>query len=202
LLPFQYLFSPAQRERFYALAEKSPATSPRTCIQLAGIHLNRGHTNDAGNLLLRAKALAGTVKDASSLESDIQAMAKKISPRKELKLEVTREICRELGFLELTNATQTFEQTRDLGRPLVFFGPGGRGVKVYSLTVSPPQKGSYPWMLVKAEDGGRSCSWGGFNLSSRGEWQNSFTFDKQTLKVTAVPLTATNRVKFTIRVEG
>ena len=113
------------------------------------------------------------IKDASALNSSIEDLAKKISPKKELKLEITPEICRELGFLELTNLTQTIEQSRDFGQPLVFFGPGNRGVKIYALTISAPQKGAYPWMFVQAEEGMRSASSSSFTPNNKGEWRHS-----------------------------
>lgn len=200
LLPFQHSFSPTQREKFYALVEKSPAASPQGCVQLADVYLSRKQTNAAMTMLLRAKALAATVEDASALESSIEAVAKRISPKKPLKLEVTPETCRDLGFLEITTGSQTIEQERAPGQPLVFFGSGARGVKVYSLTVAPPQKGAYPWTLVQAEAGSRSSSWSSFDLTSGRDWRHSFTFDKQTLNVIAVPAPGKKQVKFTIRV--
>jgi hypothetical protein len=154
LLPFVNAFTKEQRGRFYELAEKSPTTSPQACLQLAQHYLNQKRTNDAAHLLLRTQALAATLKDATSLDSSIGDMAKKISPKKELKLEVTPDLCRELGFLELTNLAQPIEQSRDFGQPLIFFGPGQRGVKIFTLTVSAPQKGAYPWLFVQAKRGG------------------------------------------------
>ena len=199
LLPFQPSFSSSQRKRFYELVENSPVTSPRACIQLAQIYLDRKRTNNAINLLTSAKALAATVKDASSLESSIDSVAKKISPKKTLKLEVTPEICRKLGFLELTNLTQTVEQTRDLGQPLIFFGPGKRGIQITAFTIGARQKDAYPWLRVQAEEGMRSTSSSSFSANSKGELQHPFTFDEQPIKISAVPLPDLKQVKFTLQ---
>ena len=182
--------------------EKSPITSPQACLQLAQHYLNQKRTNDSVHLLLRAKALAATLKDATSLDSSIKAMVKKISPRKELKLEITPDLCRELGFLELTNLTQTIGQTRDFGQPLVFFGPGNRGVKIYALTISAPQKGTYPWMFLQAEEGMRSTSSSSFTPNNKGEWQHAISIGSQTLKITAIPAPEKQQVKFTVQVDG
>ena len=201
LLPFQNSFSRAQRDKFFALVEKSPAASPQACVQLADIYLDRKQTNAAVNMLLRAKALTATVKDAASLQSSIEAAANKISLGKTLPLEVTPEICRELGFLEITNLTQTIEQERTLGQALVFFGPGNRGVKIFALTVSPPQKKTYPWCMTQVEDGSRSSSWSSFIPTARGDWQHAFTYDRQTVNIVAVPLPDQKRVRFTIQVK-
>jgi AraC-like DNA-binding protein len=200
LLPFLNSFSSEQRRIFYELVEKSPVTSPQACVRLAEQYLDRKRTNDAVHLLLRATALVATLKDPSAIQSAIETTTKKISPKKDLKLEVTPDLCRELGFLELTNLTQTIEQCRDMGQPLIFFGPGKRGVKIFSLTISQPQKNSYPWLLVQAEDGSRSSSWSSFTLSNQGDWQNAFTFDEQTLKCTAVPLPDKKQVHFSIQI--
>src|SRR5208283_2424915 len=105
----------------------------------------------------------------------------------------------DLGFLEITNMSQTIEQERDLGQPLVFFGSSTNGVKVYSLTVGPPQKGAYPWTFVQTEAGSRSSSWSSFDLTNRGDWQHSFTFGKETLNIIAVPAPGRKQVKFTIQ---
>ena len=200
LLPFRNSLSRAQRDAFYALIEKSPATSPQACVQLADIYLNRKQTNDALNMLLRAKALTATLKDATTLQSSIEGVAKKISPKKTLKLEVTPEICRELGFLEITNLTQTVEQERAFGQALVFFGPGERGIRIFALTISPPQKKAYPWFMVQAEDGMRSSSWSSFTPTTRGDWRQSFNYDQQTVNIVAIPLPDQKRVKLTIQV--
>jgi len=201
LLPFRNSFSKSQRDKFYALMEKSPAASPAACVQLAEAYLYRKQTNAAVNLLLRAKALEVTVRDATSLNSSIEAAAKQISPKKTFKLDVTPEICRDLGFLEITNLPPTIEQTRVLGQALVFFGPSKRGVEIIALTVQPPQQGAYPWFRVRIEDSGRSSSWSTFTPTANGDWQYSFTYDQQTIKIVAVPLPDQNEVKYSIRVE-
>jgi hypothetical protein len=200
LLPFVNAFTREQRGKFYELAEKSPGTSPQACLQLAQYYLTQKRTNDAVHLLLRTKALAATLQDSTSLNSSIEALVKKISPKKDLKLKITPDLCRELGFLELTNLTQTIEQSRGFGQPLVFFGPGNHGVKISALTVSAPQKTAYPWLFVEAEDGMRSTSYSSFTLDNKGEWQHGISFDKQTLRIIAVPMPDKKQVKFTIRV--
>jgi hypothetical protein len=200
LLPFVNDFTREQRGKFYELAERSPGTSPQACLQLAQHYLNQKRTNDAVHLLLRAKALAATLKDAAPLNSSIEALAKKISPKQEFKLEITPDLCRELGFLELTNLAQTIEQSRDFGQPLIFFGPGQRGVKIYALTVSAPQKGAYPWLFVQAEDGMRSTFSSSFTPDNKGEWRHAIIFDKQMLNILGVPASDKKQVKFTVRV--
>jgi hypothetical protein len=200
LLPFVNALTKEQRGKFYDLAEKSPGTSPQACLQLAQYYLNQKRTNDAVHLLLRTKALAATLKDATSLNSSIETMVKKISPKKELKLEITPDLCRELGFLELTNLAQPIEQNRGFGQPLIFFGPGNRGVKISALMVSALQKGAYPWLFVEAEEGMRSTSSSSFTPDNQGEWQHGISFDKQNLRIIVVPAPDKKQVKFTIRV--
>ena len=107
LLPFQNSFSPSQRDRFYALLEKTPSVSPRAAIQLAKNYLHRKDTNAAVNMLIRARAMTAALDDYSALESDIESVARDISPKKNLKLEATPQIYRDLGFLEISNAPQT-----------------------------------------------------------------------------------------------
>ena len=200
LLPFVNTLTKEQRGKFYDLAEKSPGTSPQACLQLAQHYLTQKRTNDAVHLLLRTKALAATLKDATSLNSSIEAMVKKISPKKEVKLEITPDLCRELGFLELTNLAQAIEQRRGFGQPLIFFAPGNRGVKIFALTVSAPEKGAYPCLCVEAEEGMRSTSSSSFTPDNQGEWQHAISFDKQTLSLIVVPAPDKKQVKFTIRV--
>lgn len=200
LLPFSHAFTGEQRRRFYELVEKSPATSPNVSVQLAEYYLNQRRTNDAIHLLLRTKALVGTVKDAASVESRITDLAKKISPKKDLKLVVTPEICRELGFIETTNLTQTIEQTRNLGQPLIFFGAGNRGMRITSFIVGAPQKDNYPWLRLQAEDGMRSSSSSSFPANSKGGWQQTFVEDGQQVNISVVPLPDQSKVKFTVRI--
>ena len=199
LLPFVNSFSREQRSKFYELAEKSTNTSPQASIQLAQYYLNQKRTNDAVHQLLRTKALAAVVKDATSLNSSIEAMVKKISPKKELKLELTPDLCRELGFLELTNLPQMTEQSRSWGQPLIFFEAGKRGIKISALLISAPQKGAYPWVFTQAEEGSQSASWSSFTPNSKGEWEHSISDESRAYKIVVVPLPAEHQVKFTVR---
>ena len=201
LLPFVHSFSNDKRRKFYELVESSPDTSPNACIQLAEYYQDQKRTNDAVRLLLRTRALAATLKDVASLESRISALARKISPKKDLKLTVTPEICRELGFVELTNLTQNIEQNCNFGQPLVFFGQGKREIRINSLTIDAPQKGSYPWAWVESEDGMRSSSWSSFTPNSKGEWEHSVTLDGRRFKITAVLMPEKSQVKFSVRAE-
>lgn len=199
MLPFSHSFTGDQRKRFFELVEKSPVTSPQACLQLADQYVSQKRTNDAIHLLLRAKALAATVKDTAALESRISDLAKKISPKKDLKLTVTSEICRELGFIEATNLTQTIEQTRSYGQPLVFFGEGKRGVRITAFVVGVPQKDNYPWLRLEAEEGMKSSSSSSFPANSKGGWQQTFIDDGLQVNVSAVPLPDQKKVKFTVR---
>jgi hypothetical protein len=201
LLPFQNTFTSGQRKRFFELVEKSPATSPRACIQLAQVYLNRKQTNDAIHLLARAKALTAAVKNASTLESSIEDIVKKISPKKPLKLMVTPEICHELGFLEITNLTQAVEQERHLGEPLILFGTNERGVRICSFIVSPPQKDYYPWLRLQAEEGMRSTSSSLHATNHANKWLESFSFNNKAVKITVVPLPDQKKVNFTIEAD-
>jgi hypothetical protein len=135
------------------------------------------------------------------VESGIESAVKKISPRGTLKLELTPDICRQLGFVEITGAQRTVEQERDLGQPFMMFGVGQRGVKIFSFTIRPPQNGDYPWMLTQAEEGSRSTTSSNFNSANKGSWTQRFTFEKQSLKITALPLTDKRRVKYTLQAE-
>ena len=199
LLPFQNSFSPAQRERFYAMVEKFPAASPRTCVQIAEVYLQRQQTNAALNLLLCAKALAFTLNDSSTLASSIEALAKKISPQHPLKLEVTPEICRQLGFLEITNAAPTFERECALGEPLLIFSFGEHGLETFSLTIRPPQKGVYPWTQTMSREGSQSTTSSSFSLPGEGNWQQTFAFNQLSLKVTALPLADQKGFRLTLQ---
>jgi len=202
LLPFVNAFSKEQRSKFFELAEHSPNTSPQASLQLAQYYLNQKRTNDAVHLLLRTKALAATLKDATAINSSIEAIVKKISPKKELKLELTPDLCRELGFLELTNLPQTIEQTRGFGQPLVFFGPGKSEVKISALMVSAPQKREYPCVFTEAQEGSRSSSWSSFTPNSKGEWEHSISVEGRSYRIVVVPLPAEQKVKFTVRAGG
>ncbi len=201
LLPFQNVFSGAQRERFYALMEKTPATTPATGLSLAERRLNRKETNAAVNLLVQAKALAIAGNDPTAVLSNVESMAKRISPKQDLKLEVTPEVCRELGFLELTNATQTLELEREPGQPILWFGQGERGLTVLALVIQPPRHGVYQWKFSQARDGIESTTSSSFNLAEEKTWRNTFSFNQQRIKVAAHLGTDGRRLVFNIEPE-
>ncbi|MEO5802145.1 MAG: hypothetical protein ABIR24_01340, partial [Verrucomicrobiota bacterium] len=197
LLPFQNSFFPKQRDRYYALLEKTPATSPRSYLLLAEHYQQRHDTNAALKMLLRAKALRASL-DSSDLDSQIDTLAKKISPKEKLKLEVTPELYREFGFLEITNAPQTFEMERAFGQPVLLFLNGKRGLETFCLTISPPRKGIYPWCMIETQGYGRSSMQSEFTLPAKKDWQQSFSFNDQTLIFTATLLPDGKRFKYRI----
>jgi len=199
LMPFANSFSAAQRQKFFEVVESTPASSPQACVRLAENYLQRQHTNDAVRLLVRAKALGAALKDDSSLQSDIDGVARRIAPKGEgLKLEVTPAVCRELGFLELTNATSIVEASRSFDQPLVFFEAGRSGLKIHSVTVGAPLKGAYPWRVVVSEGGTRSATWSSFTPDAKGEWQHIMTAAGRRLRITANPLPEEGAVRFIV----
>ena len=198
ILPFQDSLGPKLRSRFYELVEKSPVTSPQACVQLADIYFERKQTNSAINMLVRAKALSTSLRDASSVQSSIESTAKKISPKQTLKLEVTPEICRELGFLELTNAAQTFKVERSFGQPIYMFGAGKRGLQLVSLTVGAPQKGTYSWQFNDAGDTGRSTTWSSFTFGPTKSWEQTFDRYGSRMKIKVSAGSSTNTLNYLV----
>jgi len=184
LLPFQNSFFAKQRERYYALLEKSPASSPRGYLQMADVYLRRMETNAALGVLLRAKALQATL-DSPDLTSEIDTIAKKISPKEKLTLNVSPEIYRDLGFVEITNTAQSFELEIPFGQPVLMFSDDGRGPQTFCLKIGSPQKGSYPWSVIRSMEHSRSSSSSQFTLPPSGEWRQTFTFENRTLDITA-----------------
>jgi len=196
LLPFESSFSSAQRKKFFEQLEKAPATTPTAYLHLAGRYWDRKDTNAATRALLHAKILAKTIRDPSDLDSGIDTLAKRISPKKGLKLEMTAEACRDLGFLEITNAFQPIDIERAPGQPLLLFGREARGLKTMSLTIDPPQKNYCPWISIQTTETSRLTSSSSLDLSHP-ELQETVTFDD--VKATVSAVVDHNRIKFTIR---
>jgi hypothetical protein len=200
LLPFRDSFSAEQREKFYALLEKTPTASPHAYLQMAESYLNRKQTNAALNLLLRTKAMTATLINYSTLESDIDAMATRISPKQ--KLEVTPETYREIGFLEITNGQQTLEMELDSGQPILLFTAGQRGAKTFSLTIRPAQKGVHAWAELQTEPGMRSTTSSSFPVPASGSWRQTFRLEKFSLKVEVFIPNDGKRMRCTVQTEG
>jgi hypothetical protein len=199
ILAFRNCLTEPQRKRFFAMAEESSVPSPAVLLQGAESLMQRGETNAALNRMLRAKALFSVLDDPSEPKSKLDSLAKKIAQGENLKLEVTPEICRELGFLDLTNPPQTFQVERSLGEPLLMFVRGDRGVKILGLRIRPPRGGVYPWALTESQDGMRSRSSSSFSLSTQQEWRHTVTIDEITVEFAVAPNAGENQVKYTVR---
>jgi hypothetical protein len=55
---------------------------------------------------------------------------------------------------------------------------------------------------MQAEEGMRSASSGSFTPSYKGEWEHAISFDKQTLRIIAIPALDKKQVKFTVQIDG
>jgi hypothetical protein len=158
LVAFQHLFSSEQRQRFFGLIKKTPSTSPKLCVTLAENYLSERDTNSALRMLLRAKALAVVEEDATGLLTQIGSLSEKVSFPEKPKLELTPEVCREAGFIELTNGFKSLEMECRQGQPLLLFGAGKRGIETIAHMVRPSQKGVWDWRLSQVSENSRSSS--------------------------------------------
>jgi hypothetical protein len=198
LLAFASSFSSVQRREFHALLEKTRPTSAWVGLTLAESYLNRKETNSALRMLLYTKALSASLNDSSSVNSRIEQLAKKLSPQEKLQLEVTPDVCRELGFIEIAETPGTFELERQIRQPLLMFGPTTRGLEILSLTISPERQGNYPWTLAQASQGTRSWSSSNSRISPGGTWDHTVTCGEQTVNIRVKPAAGTNRVAYSI----
>lgn len=151
LLPFRNNLSPAQQKRFFAALETAPARSSRTCLYLAEHFLQQRRTNDAVQMLVRAEALSPAAPDRANLSSAINQQAGKISRDLRPEQSITPELCRELGFIELTNGSR-IEVERELGKPALLFHRDSK-LRRMAFFIDPPQGNQYPWKFVSLEDG-------------------------------------------------
>jgi hypothetical protein len=158
LLPFENIFTPAQRARLYSMIEQAPVMSPKGVLRLAEIRLRKKDTNGAIAMLKRAKALESTMDsaEASSLQSEIKDLGKKISPKRALDLELSAEDYRSGGFVDLTESKATVEVERALGEPFLCFATASHGIETLGFTVRALRGGSYPYVATQTRQGGRS----------------------------------------------
>lgn len=198
LLPFQSAFSSRQRSAFNALLEKAPSRNPIVCLQLAETYWGRKQTNAAIDMLVRAKALRVALNDYSQIDSRIDDLAKKISPKKELKVEVTPEVCRELGFFEATKSTQHIETERKFDEPVIWFAEGERGVVTSGITIRSPRRGICDWKYMRLEDHGSSSQSSSFDSTKQKSWQQSFGYNNESARVIGRLLPDGQRVAFTV----
>jgi hypothetical protein len=198
LLAFASSFSPEQRREFHTLLERTRPTSAWVGLTLAENYLNRKETNSALRMLLYAKALSASLNDNSSVSSRIEQLAKKLSPQEKLQLEVTPDVCRELDFIEISKALQNFSVERQIGQPLLMYGPTTGGLEILALTISPERQGNYPWTLARASQGTRSWSSSSSHISPGGTWDHTVTCAEQTVNIRVKPVAGTNRVAYSI----
>jgi hypothetical protein len=197
LMAFRQSFTGAQRERYYELIKKSPGVHPQACANLASHYLSLKDTNSALKMLLRAKALSVVVEDPTAVLSSIDSIAKQISPRDMLKLELTPELCREAGFLELTNGFGSVEAEIPLGNPLLLFGRAAGGLERIVLTVRPGQKGNYLWSLTQAQEGSRSRA--SSTWTAGAPLRQNFSLNDKTMSVSTDWVPGTNRLRFVVK---
>jgi hypothetical protein len=197
LMAFRQNFSRPQQERYYELVQTAPGASAKTCADLASHFLSLKDTNSALRMLLRAKALSAAAEDPTAVLSSIDSIAKEISPREPLKLDLTSDLCREAGFLELTNGFTSMEVELPVGKPLLLFGVASGGFERIALTVRPGQKGNHAWSLTQMREGSRSRSSGTWTAGA--PLRQNFSLDHDMMSVAAEMLRGTNRVRFVVK---
>ena len=158
---FSRLYSGRQRQRFYELLESSRLASSAGYLSLARARLEQKNTNAAVNALIRAKALLVALPDPATAESQIQSLSKEIADS--LRLPVTVDTYRQLGFIEISNAPQTISAQVSPGEPLRLFSTTDTGEpRTLCLQINaPPGKRSppvFPWASIQTHGQGRSMT--------------------------------------------
>ena len=197
-MPLMYSFTPDQRTRFFASLEKSGSRSAQGCIELALRFLEQGRTNEAAHQLLRTQALSATRSDSDALQEEIQRLAKQISPRAPLDLGYTPEICRELGFIEITQVVRPMEFTRRLGDPLALFGPFNDRLRITALTVRAIGKDGYSVEDRHAEQGMSGKGSSGFIHQKNAFFERTVSGGGRSVTIRHEILPDSSGVKFTV----
>jgi hypothetical protein len=202
---FARMFTPSQRDRFYARLEMNPASSPEGYLSLARMHLQRKETNNAVRRLIGAKALLATLTDPSKMESQIDAIAKEISPRKPLTLTVTAQTYRDLGFLEITHAPQSLSVDKDVNDPLALFSIADGAPRTLCLRLQPGpganSTSSFQWSCIQTQPQTRSISSSGFDLARRPTWEQTFSHHEFLIKLTVASVNQGAQLRYTVQVE-
>lgn len=197
LISFRQNFSGPQQERYYEHVKTAPGASSKACADLARHFLSLKDTNSAVRMLLRAKALSAAAEDPTAVLSSIESIAKEISPREPLKLDLTGDLCREAGFLELTNGFTSIEAELPIGKPLLLFGATSEGLERIAIMVQPGQKGKHPWHLTQMREGSRSRSSGTWNAGV--PLRLNFSLEHNMMSIGTEMAPGTNRVRFVVK---
>ena len=202
VMPFEESLNRAQRQRLDEMLEHEPLLIPQHALRLAQLYFKRADTNAALNMLLSAKALSTSLDDPSSVQSDVDELAKKISHGKKLDLEIPASTYRGLGFLEITNGTQSFTFDCLLIQPVRMFAMNGGHSQTVTLKIGPPQKEAYPWTMLQTREGSRSTSKSTFNRPPQGPWTQAFTFDDIACKFSILPSADSRQMTVTIQTQA
>jgi hypothetical protein len=206
LMLFERSYANAQRDRFYAQLEKAPARRPEAFLSLARMYRQRKDNDRATNALVRARALLVMLREPGDVESQLDAVAKEISPKKALPLQATADTYRELGFIEITNAAPSFSVEKPVGDPLLFFSVAPDGeLRSGALVIGParlsPKGSSYEWTVIQRQRHGRSTTSSSFDLAPQGSWQHSIAHEGYRLEV-AVTSVSGNQLRYAVQVTG
>lgn len=207
LLLFERSFSTSQRKRFHALLAEKPASSPAAYLSLARMHLEQKDTNQAIEVLTRAKALAVTLQNPSALEAQIGNVARQISPKADLPLPVTAETLRELGFLEITAAAASLVVEKAVDEPLLLFClPDDGQPRTLCLRLRPVpgqgegQKAAYEWTSLNTHPHGRSSTSSRFEMGKAG-WTHDFSLDGYQVELRMKPAAEDHHLTCELRVK-
>lgn len=207
LLLFERSFSTSQRKRFHALLAEKPASSPAAYLSLARMHLEQKDTNQAIEVLTRAKALAVTLQNPSALEAQIGNVARQISPKADLPLPVTAETLRELGFFEITAAAASLVLEKAVDEPLLLFSVADDGrPRTLCLRLRPVpgqgegQKAAYEWTSLNTHPHGRSSTSSRFEMREAG-WTHDFSLDGYQVELRMKPAAEDHRLVYELRVK-
>jgi hypothetical protein len=171
---------------------------PQGCLELARGFLELGRTNEAAHQLLRTHALSATRPDSDSLQQEIRKLAERISPKTPLNLGYTPEICRELGFIEITQVARPMEFTRRLGEPLVLFGPSNDRIRITALTVRALGKDGYSVEDRRAEREMSGTGSSGFTNQKNAFFERTVSGGGRSVTVRHDILPDSSGVKFTV----
>jgi hypothetical protein len=177
LLLLRNSFSPAQWARVTQMLEQNPTADPNACIMLARDRLAHHQTNGAIAMLVRAKALAQALGNPGGAQAKVQSLAKEIRPKGELPLDVTPEIYRDLGFIEVTNAPQKLVVEKPLGKPALFFALDRKSrIRTLALRLDPPPTTNAPAPVCcfQSGPGMQSSSSSSLSLAQLSSWSQTF----------------------------
>jgi len=178
LMLFERMFGRGQRDKLLAVLERQQHRTLPAEVRLAELYEQREEAEKARRALIRVRALLWSVRDDNRFKNRLKSLAEKLGDETLAEAPPTKQDFRDVGFVELTADSESFEEEVGLDVPVVMFYEDRDGeLRTVSLSVARSGNENDPFLINFLERMPHGSSWGSRGASSltTGPWRGHYS---------------------------